>query len=76
MEQTVEMASNAMIYEQSFMKIVTGLEGILSFCLRNLKGCRNTGFTGGSNLWGAPLKLSQVARYTYKVRRRSIKAIK
>jgi hypothetical protein len=44
------MASNAMIYGQSFMKIVTGLEGILSFCLRNLNGCRNAGFTGGSNL--------------------------
>lgn len=41
------------------MKIVTGIEGILKFCLSSLKGC-NIGVIGGSDLRSAPLKWAQV----------------
>jgi hypothetical protein len=37
------------IHILSFMKIDTGIEGILRFCLSNLKFC-NVGVTGGSDL--------------------------
>jgi hypothetical protein len=33
------MGSVGMIYIQSFMKIITGIQGILRFSPRNLKGC-------------------------------------
>jgi hypothetical protein len=39
MKCTVDMGSGGMIYVLSFMKIVTGVEGILRFCLSSLKGC-------------------------------------
>jgi hypothetical protein len=42
----VEMASCGMIYLPSFMKIGTGVQAILRFCLRNLKGC-DVGITDG-----------------------------
>jgi hypothetical protein len=42
----IDMASGGMIYIQSFMKIGTGVEAILRFCLRNLRGC-NVGITDG-----------------------------
>jgi uncharacterized protein YraI len=45
----VEMGSGGMIYIPSFMKIVTGVQAILRFCLRNLRGC-NVGFTDGKDL--------------------------
>jgi hypothetical protein len=38
-----------MIYIPSFMKIGTGIEGILRFCLSNLKGY-NIVITDGRNL--------------------------
>jgi hypothetical protein len=43
----VEMASYGMInkYERSFMKICIGIQEMLWFCYRNLKGC-NAGVTG------------------------------
>jgi hypothetical protein len=44
MMYAVEMASCDMIYLPSFMKIGTGVQTILRFCLRNLKGC-NVGIT-------------------------------
>jgi hypothetical protein len=40
----VEIASFAVIYIQSFMNTGTGIEAILRFCLRNLRGC-NVGIT-------------------------------
>jgi hypothetical protein len=44
----------------SFMKIVTGVQGILRFCLSNLNGC-NVGITDGKETRSAPLRLAQVA---------------
>jgi hypothetical protein len=49
MKCIVEMDSGGMIYIPSFMKIDTGVEGILGFCLRNLKG-QNAGVTDGRDL--------------------------
>jgi uncharacterized protein YraI len=48
-----EMASCGIIYLPSFMKIAAGLQAILRFCLRNLKGC-NVGITDGRYLRSAP----------------------
>jgi uncharacterized protein YraI len=45
----VEMASCGMIYLPSFMKIATGVQAVLRFCLRNVKGC-NLGITVGRDL--------------------------
>jgi hypothetical protein len=39
MKYDVEMTSCGMIYILSFMKIGTGVEAILRFCLRNFRGC-------------------------------------
>jgi hypothetical protein len=44
MMYAVEMGSGGMIYLPSFMKIGTGIQAILWFCLSNLKGC-NVGIT-------------------------------
>jgi hypothetical protein len=38
-----------MISEPSFMKIANGVQEILKFCLRNLRGC-NVGITDGRDL--------------------------
>jgi hypothetical protein len=46
---TVEMASCAMMFLPNFMKIGTGVQSILRFCLRSLNGC-NVGITEGSDL--------------------------
>jgi uncharacterized protein YraI len=43
---TVQMASCGMTNLPSFMKIGTGIQAILRFCLSNLKGC-NVGITDG-----------------------------
>jgi hypothetical protein len=40
------MGSGGMIYIPSFIKICKVVEGILRFCLRNLRGC-NVGVNGG-----------------------------
>jgi hypothetical protein len=45
----IEMASCDMIYILSVMKIEAGVEPILRFCLRNLKG-GNVGITDWRNL--------------------------
>jgi hypothetical protein len=60
MMYAVEIASCGMIYLQSFMKIATGVQEILRFCLRNLKGC-NVDITGGRDLRSALLRWAQVA---------------
>jgi hypothetical protein len=49
MMYAIEMASCGMIYLPSSMKIATGVQEILRFCLRNLTGC-NVGITDGRNL--------------------------
>jgi hypothetical protein len=49
MKYAIKMASCGMIYIPSFMKVDKGVEVILRFCLRNLRGC-NAGITDGRNL--------------------------
>jgi hypothetical protein len=44
MKYAVEMASCAMIYILISMKIGTGVQAMLRFCLRSLRGC-NVGIT-------------------------------
>jgi hypothetical protein len=46
MKYAVEIASCGMIYLMSFIKIGTGVQAILRFGLRNLRGC-NVGITDG-----------------------------
>jgi hypothetical protein len=59
---TVEMASCGMIllYIPSFMTITTGVQALLRFYFRNLRGC-NVGITDGRDLRSAPLRWAQVA---------------
>jgi hypothetical protein len=49
MMYAVEMASCHMIYLPSFMKTGTGVQAILRFYLRNLRG-RDVGITNGRDL--------------------------
>jgi hypothetical protein len=49
MKNAVEMASCGMINLISFMEIGTGIQAILRFCLRNLRGC-DVGITNGKVL--------------------------
>jgi uncharacterized protein YraI len=58
----VEVASGVIIYTclPSFMKIATGFQAVLRFCLRDFKGC-NVGITEGRNLRSAPLGWAQMA---------------
>jgi hypothetical protein len=49
LKYAVEMAFCGMIYIPSFMKIGTGVQAILRFCLRRLRGC-NVGITDGRDL--------------------------
>jgi hypothetical protein len=44
MMYSIEIDSFGMIYLASFVKIGTGIQAILRFCLRNLKGS-NVGIT-------------------------------
>jgi hypothetical protein len=48
-QYTIEKASCGMIYVPSFMKIGTGVQAILRFDLRNLRGC-NVGIIDGWDL--------------------------
>jgi hypothetical protein len=57
---TIDMTSDGMIYITSFMKIGTGVQAMLWFCLRNLRGC-NVGIAGGKELRSAALRWAQVA---------------
>jgi hypothetical protein len=49
----------------SFIKIGTGVQTILRFCLSNLKCC-NTAITDGRDLWCTPLKWAKVSCYNTK----------
>jgi hypothetical protein len=60
MKCTVEICSGGMINIQNFMKIGTGVEGIVRFYLSILKGC-NVGITDGRCLGNVLLKWPQVA---------------
>jgi hypothetical protein len=46
---TIEMASCGLINLPTFIKIVTGVQEILRFWLRNVRGC-NVGITDGRDL--------------------------
>jgi hypothetical protein len=59
MNCAAEMDSGGMIYIPSSMKIGTGIQAILRFFLRHLRGC-NVGITDGRDLQSAPLRLVQV----------------
>jgi hypothetical protein len=48
MKCAIEMGSGSMIHILSFVKIDTGIQAILRFCLRNLRGC-NVGITNSSD---------------------------
>jgi hypothetical protein len=48
MKYAVEMASCGMVHVPRFMKIDTGVQGILRVCLGNLRSC--TGITDGRDL--------------------------
>jgi hypothetical protein len=45
----IEMASCGVMYLTSFVKIGTGVQGVLRFCFRNMKAC-NDGITDGQDL--------------------------
>jgi hypothetical protein len=49
MEYAIEMASRCMTNLISFTKIYTGVQAILRFCLRHLRGC-NAGITDRRDL--------------------------
>jgi hypothetical protein len=49
MKCAIEIATYGMTYTPRFMKIDTGVQAILRFCLRNLKGC-NAGITDGRDV--------------------------
>jgi hypothetical protein len=49
MKYTAEMDSSGMIYIPGFKNIGTGVQAILGFCLRNLRGC-NVSITIGRHL--------------------------
>jgi hypothetical protein len=53
------MASCGMIYAPSFLKIGRGVQAILRFCLRNLRGC-DVGISDGNDFLIAPLRWDQV----------------
>jgi uncharacterized protein YraI len=55
MMYAIERASCGMMYVPSFMKIAAGVQAILRFCVRNLKGC-NVSITNGRDLRSAPLR--------------------
>jgi hypothetical protein len=60
MKCTVEMGSSAMIHVPNFMKIGTGIEGILKFYISSLKDYK-VGITDERDLRNAPLKWVQMA---------------
>jgi hypothetical protein len=59
MNYAVQMDLCGMIYIPSFMKIGTGVQGILRLCLRNFRGC-NIGITDGSDLSITPFRWTQI----------------
>jgi hypothetical protein len=58
MKRSVGTGSGVMTYIPTFMKTGRGVERILRFCLRNLKGC-NVGITDGRDISIGPLKLDK-----------------
>jgi hypothetical protein len=60
----VELVSSGIIYTPSFMKIGTGVQAILRFDLRNLRGC-NYGITDGWDLRTASLLRCPVIHTTF-----------
>jgi hypothetical protein len=75
MRYIADVALDDILYIPIFMKIGTGVQVILRFYLRNLKGC-NVGITHGTDICSAPLKRIKVARYKCQVSWRSVQAFK
>jgi hypothetical protein len=50
MPYATEIASCSMIYMSSFLKINTGVQAIIRFCLSNLRGC-NVGITDPKGIY-------------------------
>jgi hypothetical protein len=59
MMYAIEMGSDGMIYVPYFMKTRTGVQAVLKFCLRNLRGC-NVVITDGKNLFTTPMRWAKV----------------
>jgi hypothetical protein len=59
MNYAVGLASCGMVHVQSFMKTGTGIQAMMRFCLRNLRGC-NVGITNGTDFLITPLRWAQV----------------
>jgi hypothetical protein len=59
MKYAVEIALCGMVYVPSLMKIDTGNQAILRFCLRNFRGC-NVHITDGRDFVIMPLRWAQV----------------
>jgi hypothetical protein len=59
MKYAIKMGSGAMIYIPNFIKIGIGVQAVLRFCLRNLRG-HNIGITDGRDLGITALRLSHV----------------
>jgi hypothetical protein len=74
-EVCLKMASYCMIWRLSFMRIGTGVQATLRFCLSSFRGC-NVGTSDGKNWWSTPLRWSLVPWYTYKVSWRLVQTFK
>jgi hypothetical protein len=72
---TIQMPSCGMIFLPSFMKIGTGIQAILMFCLSNLCG-PNDGVTYGRGSGRMPLRWLNVAWHSYQVSWRLVEAFK
>jgi uncharacterized protein YraI len=59
------IASGGMIYLPRFMKIGTGVQATLRFCLRNSRGC-NVGITDGRCFFNYAFEMSS-GNVTYRV---------
>jgi hypothetical protein len=57
----------------SFTKIDKGVQAILRFCLRNLRGC-NVGITDGRDLRSTAFRWLHMAWYSYHISWRLVKA--
>jgi hypothetical protein len=60
MQYASGIALCGLIYATSFMKIGTGVQGILKCCLINLRGC-NVGITDVRDFLITPLRLAQMS---------------
>jgi hypothetical protein len=60
MKYAVEMASCGIIYIPSYMKIDTGVQATVKFCLRNFRDC-NVGITDGRDFFNYAVEMGSSA---------------